>query len=65
MSESRGIDYKHGIRRKTGRFGSLAGVAPFGRLLLQQNRTAERKAADQAPFSKPYPIFKMNLNFLN
>jgi hypothetical protein len=36
-----------------GRFGSVAGGAPFGRQPLQLNRMAEREAesaADQAPF---------------
>jgi hypothetical protein len=40
--------------KKIGRFGSLAGGAPFGRQPLQLNRTVEREAesaADQAPFN--------------
>jgi hypothetical protein len=43
-----------GYEEKIGRFGSVAGGAPFGRQPLQLARTAEREAesaADQAPLN--------------
>jgi hypothetical protein len=53
-------------KKKISRLGSLAGGAPFGRLLLQLNRTAERKAAsaaDQVPLSLIEDIFNREYNF--
>jgi hypothetical protein len=53
MSERRGIDYIHWIRRQNRTFWqSCWGRAPFGRQPLQLNWTSEREAesaVDQAP----------------
>jgi hypothetical protein len=51
-----------GKEEKIDRFGSLAGGPPFGRQLLQLNRTAERQAAsasDQAPLTVNARSFSM------